>query len=69
LKAVTAFTTTATGTYAVSSELNVFLELKFTGNTSFSLLNNTWKVASFTASTITLESSTNAAVKLVLTQI
>jgi hypothetical protein len=69
LKAVTAFTTIATGTYAVSSELNVFLELKFTGNTSFSLLNNTWKVASFTASTITLESSTNAAVKLVLTQI
>lgn len=69
VKAVTALTTTATGTYAVSSELDVFLKLNFTGNTSFSLLNNTWKVVSFTTATVTLQSSTNAAVTLVLKQI
>ncbi|MFV8271406.1 hypothetical protein ACNQGP_15920 [Flavobacterium sp. GT2N3] len=61
--------TTVNGTYAVSSELNVFLKLNFSGNASFALLNNTWKVTSFTASTITMQSSTNAAVTLVLKQI
>jgi hypothetical protein len=69
VKAVTTLTTTAAGTYAVSSELDVFLKLNFTGSSSFSLLNNTWKVASFTTSTITLQSKTNAAVTLVLKQI
>ncbi|MDI6047866.1 hypothetical protein [Flavobacterium yafengii] len=61
--------TTVNGTYAVSSELDVLLKLNFSGNASFTLLNNTWKVSSFTASTITLQSSTNAAVTLVLKQI
>ncbi|TDE30590.1 hypothetical protein E0I61_06255 [Flavobacterium ranwuense] len=61
--------TTVNGTYAVSSELNVFLKLNFSGNASFTLLNNTWKVTSFTASTITLQSKTDAAVILVLKQI
>jgi hypothetical protein len=61
--------TTVNGTYAVSSELDVFLKLNFSGNASFTLLNNSWKVTSFTASTITLQSSTNAAVTLVLKQI
>ena len=61
--------TTVNGTYAVSSELDVFLKLNFSGNASFNLLNNTWKVTSFTASTISLQSSTNAAVTLVLKQI
>lgn len=61
--------TTVNGTYAVSSELDVLLKLNFSGNASFTLLNNTWKVTSFTASTITLQSSTNAAVTLVLKQI
>lgn len=67
--AVNLVNTTVNGTYAVSSELNVFLKLNFSGNASFTLLNNTWKVTSFTASTITLQSSTNAAVTLVLKQI
>lgn len=67
--AVNLVNTTVNGTYAVSSELNVFLKLNFSGNASFALLNNTWKVTSFTASTITLQSSTNAAVTLVLKQI
>lgn len=67
--AINLFNTTVNGTYAVKSELNVFLKLNFSGNTSFTLLNNTWKVTSFTASTITLQSTTNAAVTLVLKQI
>lgn len=67
--AVNLVNTTVNGTYATSSELNVFLKLNFSGNASFALLNNTWKVTSFTASTITLQSSTNAAVTLVLKQI
>jgi hypothetical protein len=69
LTAVNLLSTTVNGTYAVSSELNVLLKLNFSGNASFALLNNTWKVTSFTASTITLQSTTNAAVTLVLKQI
>jgi hypothetical protein len=67
--AVNLLNTTVNGTYAVSSELNVFLKLNFSGNASFTLLNNTWKVTSFTASTITLQSTTNAGLTLVLKQI
>lgn len=69
IKVMNTLTTAATGTYETSSELDVFLNLNFTGNASFVLLNNTWKVTSFTATTISLQSSTNAAVKLVLKQI
>lgn len=69
ITAVNLLNTTVNGTYTTSSELNVFLKLNFSGNASFALLNNTWKVTSFTASTITLQSSTNAAVTLVLKQI
>lgn len=69
ITAVNLLNTTVNGTYAISSELDVLLKLNFSGNASFTLLNNTWKVASFTASTITLQSSTNAAVTLVLKQI
>jgi hypothetical protein len=68
-KVVNALNTAATGTYAVSSELDVFLKLNFSGNASFNLLNDTWKVTSFTASSITLQSTTNAAVTVVLKQI
>ena len=60
---------TVNGTYAVSSQIDVFLKLNFSGNASFMLLNNTWKVTSFTTTTITLQSTTNAAVTLVLKQI
>ena len=69
ITAVNLVNTTVNGTYAVRSELDVLLKLNFSGNASFALLNNTWKVTSFTASTITLQSSTNAAVTLVLKQI
>jgi hypothetical protein len=60
---------TVNGTYAVSSEIDVLLKLNFSGNTTFILLNNTWKVTSFSATTISLQSTTNAAVTLVLKQI
>ncbi|MNR44161.1 hypothetical protein D3C85_1628690 [compost metagenome] len=69
VKATDLLNTTVNGTYAVSSELNVLLQLNFSGNASFTLLNNTWKVSSFTATTITLQSKTDAAVTLVLKQI
>ena len=69
MKAGTALVTKATGTYTVSSEADVFLKLNFTGFTSFNLLNNTWKVVSYSTSSITLQSKTNAAVTLVLGQI
>ena len=67
--AVNLLNTTVNGTYAVSSQVDVFLNLNFSGNATFILLNNKWKVTSFTASTISLQSSTNAAVTLVLKQI
>ncbi|WP_418263014.1 hypothetical protein [Flavobacterium faecale] len=69
IKATNALITTVNGTYAVTSETNVFLEMNFSGNANFNLLNNTWKVTSFSASSITLQSKTDAAVTLVLKQI
>ncbi|MGA9638249.1 hypothetical protein [Flavobacterium sp.] len=69
IKATNVVLTTVNGTYALSSETDVFLQLNFTGNANFNLLNNNWKVTSFTSSTITLQSSANAAISLVLKQI
>lgn len=69
VKAVNSLNNTVNGTYAVSSKLDVFLKLNFTGNASFSLLNNTWKVTSFNSTSISLQSTTNAAVTVVLKQI
>ncbi len=57
------------GTYAVTSQVDVFLRLNFTGNATFSLLNQNWKVTSFNNTSISLQSTTNAAVTLVLNQI
>ncbi len=57
------------GAYAVSSQLGVFLSLNFSGNATFSLLNQNWEVTSFSATSISLQSTTNAAVTLVLSQI
>jgi len=69
VKATDLLSTTVNGTYAVRSELSVLLQLNFSGNASFALLNNTWKVSSFTATTITLQSTTDATATLVLKQI
>lgn len=57
------------GTYELSSELDVFLKLTFSGNSSFELLNDTWKVTSYSENSISLQSTTNAAITLVLNQI
>lgn len=57
------------GTYEVASELEVFLTLSFSGNTTFELLNHTWRVSSFSENSISLQSTTNAAITLVLSQI
>ncbi|MFC4720734.1 hypothetical protein ACFO5O_00255 [Geojedonia litorea] len=57
------------GTYAVTSQIEVYLSLNFSGSTSFNLLNHTWEVTSFSSTSISLKSTTNAAVTLVLTQI
>lgn len=69
IKVVNALSTAATGTYEASSELDVFLKLNFSGNASFNLLNDNWKVTSFNATSISLQSTTNAAVTVVLKQI
>ncbi len=57
------------GTYSVTSELNVFLNLTFSGNSTFELLNNTWTITSYSESSISLQSTTNAAITLVLVRI
>ena len=57
------------GTYEVTSQTEVFLNLNFSNNVSFILLNQTWEVISFSNTTISLQSTTNAAVTLVLEQI
>ncbi|WP_366183542.1 hypothetical protein [Flavobacterium ovatum] len=69
VKATNGLISTVNGTYAVTSETDVFFQMTFSGNATFNLLNNNWKVTSFNSSTITLQSSTNAAVTLVLKQI
>lgn len=57
------------GTYEVASEFDVFLSLSFSGNATFELLNHTWKVTSYSESSISLQSTTNAAITLVLSQV
>lgn len=67
--AVNGAISTVQGTYKVTSETEVFLKLTFSGNATFSLLNHTWEVTSYSSSSISLKSTTNAAITLVLTQI
>ena len=57
------------GTYQVTSQTEVYLDLMFTGNVAFTLLNQNWVVTSYSATSITLQSTTNAALTLVLTQL
>jgi hypothetical protein len=60
IKVFNGLTTAANGTYAAVHK-QMFLIEHFR-NASFNLLNNTWKVTSFNATSINLQSSTNAAV-------
>lgn len=57
------------GTYEVTSEIDVYLSLNFTGNASFELLNQTWEVTSYSENSISLQSTVNASVTLILSQI
>ncbi|WP_034044347.1 hypothetical protein [Wocania ichthyoenteri] len=57
------------GTYEVTSQTEVYFNLTFSGNATFELLNNSWEVTSYSQSSISLQSTTNAAVTLVLAQI
>lgn len=57
------------GTYEVTSETEVYLNLTFAGNLTFNLLNSKWEVTSFNNTSISLKSTTNAAITLILTQI
>ncbi|MBC3757629.1 hypothetical protein H7U19_04395 [Hyunsoonleella sp. SJ7] len=57
------------GTYEVASETEVFLTLTFSGNATFEPLNHTWKVTSYSSNSISLQSTTNAGITLVLSQI
>lgn len=66
IKSMNTLSTIATGTYQVTSDTDLYLQFGFAGSTDFSLFNNSWKVISFTDTTITLESKTNSAVKLIL---
>ncbi|GAA4239187.1 hypothetical protein GCM10022291_32540 [Postechiella marina] len=60
---------TVQGTYGVTSEIEVNINLSFSGNASFELLNNSWEIASYSQSSISLKSTTDAAVTIVLAQI
>ena len=57
------------GTYEVTSQTEVYFNLTFSGNATFELLNNSWEVTSYSQSSISFQSTTNAAVTLVLSQI
>lgn len=57
------------GTYEVTSQTEVYFNLTFSGNATLELLNNSWEVTSYSQSSISLQSTTNAAVTLVLAQI
>jgi hypothetical protein len=57
------------GTYEVTSQTEVYVNLTFSGNAAFELLNNSWEITSYSQSSISLQSTTNAAVTLILSQI
>lgn len=67
--AINTATNTVQGTYEVASEFEVYFTLNFTGNATFELLNHTWEVTSYSTTSISLQSTTNAAVTLVLGQV
>jgi hypothetical protein len=57
------------GTYNLASEFEVFFTLNFSGNATFELLNQTWEVTSYSETSISLQSTTNSAITLVLGQV
>lgn len=57
------------GTYEVASQIEVFLNLSFSGNATFELLNQNWEVTSYSQSSISMQSTTNPALTLILSQL
>ncbi|MCF7561080.1 hypothetical protein L3X39_10575 [Sabulilitoribacter multivorans] len=57
------------GTYEVTSQTDIYFNLAFSGNATFELLNNSWEVTSYSQTSISFKSTTNAAATLVLAQI
>jgi hypothetical protein len=68
LKVFSGTSTAATGTLQQVHK-QMYFKIDFSGNASLNLLNNNLKVTSFNATSINLQSSSNAAVTLVLRQI
>ncbi|WP_028892162.1 hypothetical protein [Tenacibaculum sp. 47A_GOM-205m] len=54
------------GEYDVDSDTRVLLELDFTNETVFSVLNNEWVVTAYTSSLLTLQSKTDSSIILEL---
>jgi len=57
------------GTYTVSSEIEVFVNIAFASNTAVSTLGNDWVVDSYSNTLITFKSKTDASVMLVFKKI
>lgn len=57
------------GTYSVSSDIRVFLNINFENNTALSTLNNEWVVSTYTSTLLTLQSKTDASVTLTFKKI
>ncbi|TDQ22032.1 hypothetical protein [Tenacibaculum caenipelagi] len=57
------------GTYSVSSDIKVFLNISFASNTALSALSNDWIVTTYTSTMVTLQSKTDASVTLTFKKI
>ena len=57
------------GTYEVTSQIEVYLSLNFTGNATFNLLNHTWEVTNYSSTSISLQSTASPGLTLVLSQL
>ena len=57
------------GTYNVSSDIKVFLNISFANNTALSALSNDWIITTYTSTMVTLQSKTDASVTLTFKKI
>lgn len=57
------------GTYTVSSDTKVFLNISFASNTALSALSNDWVVTTYTSTMVMLQSKTDTSITLSFTKI
>ena len=57
------------GTYSVSSDIKVFLNMHFASNTALSALSNDWIITTYSSTVVTLQSKTDASVTLTFRKI